>query len=65
MFILPLILLAHIPQSDYLRCEDYDWLVKGVVETELLSPSQKLDFIIRWREHTDPSCFIINSEENQ
>jgi hypothetical protein len=47
----------HVPPADYLTCEDYDWLKKGVMETELFTPGQKFDLILRWMEHTDPHCF--------
>lgn len=47
----------HVPPADYLTCEDYDWLKKGVMETEFFTPGQKFAIILKWMEHTNPHCF--------
>ena len=57
MLLLSLLLATHIPQEDYLRCQDYEWLRNGVNESDLFSPSEKSDMILHWIEHTDPQCF--------
>ena len=57
MLLLSLLLATHIPQEDYLRCQDYEWLKQGMLESELFSPIEKSDYILHWIEHTDPQCF--------
>ena len=47
----------HVPPSEYLKCEDFDWLANGLARTELLTVSEKLDILTKWMEHTDPHCF--------
>lgn len=56
------LLLSTIPvDSQYLlTCEQYDWLKDGVFQSTILSPSEKLEFIFRFADGTDPKCF----EEN-
>lgn len=51
------IFAMHISPSDYLRCEDYEWLKQGMLQSELFSPAEKSEIIIHWIEHTDPHCF--------
>jgi hypothetical protein len=58
--LLPLMLFAAQPQ---LSCQDYDWLAKGVYKSELLSSSEKLDFIFRFMEVTDPACFRVGTKD--
>jgi hypothetical protein len=57
MLSLSLILATHIPQSHYLRCNDYEWLKQGMQESELFTPIEKFDLITHWMNHTDPKCF--------
>ena len=47
----------HVPPSEYLKCEDFDWLANGLARTELLTVSEKFDILTKWMEHTDPHCF--------
>jgi hypothetical protein len=58
MLLLSLLLATHIPQEDYLRCQDYEWLKQGMEETTLFTPAEKFDIILHWMEHTDPKCFL-------
>ena len=51
------IFAMHIPMDMYLKCEDYEFLKEGVLETELFTPGEKFDLILNWMEHTDPHCF--------
>lgn len=59
MIQLPLMLaLAQpVPEKLLLSCDDFDWLVEGVMSSELLTPYQKVEFISRFAHGTDPSCF--------
>ena len=60
MFFLPILLASHIPQDLYLRCEDYEWLKERALSSELLTVSEKINFITHWMNHTDPKCFEDN-----
>ena len=53
------LLFSALPiDSQYLlKCEEYDWLANGVFEATTLSSSEKLEFITRFMEGTDPKCF--------
>jgi hypothetical protein len=51
------ILALHIPPEDYLRCEDFDWLTNGLANVDFFTPSEKLDILTNWMDHTDPTCF--------
>ena len=57
MILFSLLLATHVPQEQYLRCKDYEWLTERTLSSEILSVSQKIDFITRWLHHTDPKCF--------
>ena len=52
------IFALHVPTSNYLKCEDFDWLANGLSQTELFSPSEKLEILSNWMDHTDPHCFL-------
>jgi len=58
--LLSLMLFAAQPQ---LSCQDYDWLVKGVYKSELLSSSEKLEFISLFIKGTDPVCFRVGTKD--
>ena len=58
--LLPLMLFAAQPQ---LSCQDYDWLAKGVYKSELLSSSEKLEFISLFIKGTDPVCFRVGTQD--
>ena len=45
--------------SMMLTCEQFDWLRQGVFESTLLTPSEKLDFVFRFADGTDPECFNV------
>lgn len=51
------VLFMHVPPENLLRCEDFDWLANGLGRSDLFTPSEKLDILTRWMEHTDPHCF--------
>ena len=51
------ILALHVPPEDYLRCEDFDWLSSGLANVDFFTPSEKLDILTNWMDHTDPTCF--------
>ena len=57
MLLLSLLLATHVPEEQYLRCKDYDWLKERAVSSELLSVTQKMDLITHWMNQTDPKCF--------
>ena len=57
MLSLALIFFSHVPSEDYLRCEDFDWLANGLARVEVFTPSEKLDILTNWMDHTDPHCF--------
>jgi len=61
MLLLMLMLATHVPQSNYLTCEDYEWLKRGVNESSLFTTSEKVMLIFKWMEHTDPVCFTLDS----
>jgi len=62
MFLLSLLLATHVPQSNYLRCEDFEFLSQGLLESELFSVSEKVSLVFKWwMEHTDPVCFTLDS----
>jgi len=48
--------------SMLMTCEQYDWLKEGVFKSEILSPSEKLDFIFTFADGTDPKCFDLEEE---
>ena len=60
MFFLPILLASHIPQDLYFRCEDYEWLKERALSSEVLTISEKINFITHWMHHTDPKCFEDN-----
>jgi len=45
--------------SMMLTCEQFDWLKEGVFRSTLLTPSEKLEFIFRFADGTDPECFNV------
>ena len=47
----------HIPSEQLLRCEDFDWLANGLARVEFFTPSEKLEILTNWMDHTDPHCF--------
>jgi len=47
----------HIPPKMYLRCEDFDWLANSLATVDFFTPSEKLEILTNWMEHTDPQCF--------
>ena len=51
------VLALHIPPEMYLRCEDFDWLANGLAKVDFFTPSEKLDILTNWMDHTDPTCF--------
>ena len=51
------VLALHVPPKDYLRCEDFDWLANGLATVDFFTPSEKLDILTNWMDHTDPHCF--------
>jgi len=51
------IFAMHIPSEQLLRCEDFDWLANGLASVEFFTPSEKLDILTNWMDHTDPHCF--------
>jgi len=57
MILLSLLLATHVPQSNYLRCEDFEFLSQGLLESELFSVSEKVSLVFKWMDHTDPVCF--------
>ena len=57
MFFLPILLASHVPQDLYLRCGDYEWLKERALSSEILSVSDKINFITHWMNHTNPECF--------
>ena len=57
MLSLMTVLAMHVPTSDYLSCENFDWLANGLARSELFTPAEKFDILTRWMKHTDPSCF--------
>jgi len=64
MFLLSLFLTASQPDPKLLMsCDDFSWLLQGVVESELLSPGQKIEFIGRFMQATDPACFDETKKE--
>jgi len=64
MLLLSLLLATHVPSSDYLKCEDFEWLSKGLLESTVFSPSEKVTLIFRWMDHTDPVCFgLVDTKE--
>ena len=57
MILLALLISHHVPVEHYLKCDDYMWLRNGLMESEIFTPSEKADILIRWINHTDPKCF--------
>jgi len=56
--ILSLLLTLSSPESRLLlTCEQFDWLVERTFKSELLSPSEKIEFVGRYADWTDPTCF--------
>jgi len=47
----------HVPSDLLLKCEDYHWLKEGIESSTLFTPTQKFEIILKWMEHTEPSCF--------
>ena len=47
----------HVPPEMYLRCEDFDWLANSLATVDFFTPSEKLEILTNWMEHTDPQCF--------
>ena len=58
--LLSLMLFAAQPQ---LSCQDYDWLAEGIYKSELLSSSEKLEFISLFIKGTDPVCFRVGTKD--
>ena len=46
-----------------ISCEDYDWLVKGVYDSQLLKSSERLEFISVFMRGTDPACFRLGTKD--
>ena len=57
MLLLSLLLATHVPQEQYLRCDDYEWLKEGIQSSTLFTPVEKFSIITKWIHHTDPKCF--------
>ena len=57
MILFSLLFATHVPQDLYLRCGDFEWLKERALRSEILSISQKIDFITHWLNHTNPECF--------
>jgi len=56
--ILPLLLALSNPEPKMLlTCEQYDWLSGRTMRSEVLSIWEKIEFIARFAEGTDPACF--------
>ena len=52
-------MILPVLASMMLTCEQFDWLKEGVFRSELLTTSEKLDFIFRFADGTDSGCFNI------
>ena len=61
MLLLSLLLATHVPSSDYLKCQDFEWLSKQLLTSDLFSPSEKVELIFKWMDHTDPVCFSLEA----
>ena len=57
MLLLSLLLATHVPQEQYLNCDDYKWLKEGIQSSTLFTPTEKFSIITKWIHHTDPKCF--------
>ena len=56
--LLPLILIASIPNNNWLMsCNDYRWMVEGVEKSEGLTEVQKEELKQRFKEATRSECF--------
>jgi len=61
MLLFSLILATAQPDTRMLlSCDDFSWLMQGVVEAKTLSPGEKIEFIARFMQGTDPKCFEDN-----
>ena len=47
-----------VDPAHYLNCEQSAWMRERILRSELLDASQKLDFVTRTWEGTDPSCKV-------
>jgi hypothetical protein len=47
---------APVDPEHYLSCEQSAWMRERILSSELLNAGQKLDFVTRTWEGTDPSC---------
>jgi hypothetical protein len=61
--LLTFLLASAQPDPMLLNCKDYDWLARGVYESELLTPSEKLEFISVFIRGTDPTCFRFGTKD--
>ena len=56
--ILPLLLALSQPEPKLLlTCEQFEWLSERTMNSEVLSVWKKIEFIARYAEGTDPTCF--------
>jgi len=56
--ILPLLLALAQPEPQMLlTCEQFEWLSERTMNSEVLSVWEKIEFIARYAEGTDPACF--------
>ena len=57
MLSLMTVFAMHVPPSNYLKCDDYEWLKQEVQDSNVFTPVEKFEIILNWMEHTDPHCF--------
>jgi hypothetical protein len=56
--ILSLLLALSNPEPKLLlTCEQYEWLVERTMSSPILSIWEKIEFVARYAEGTDPTCF--------
>jgi len=56
--ILPLLLALSQPEPKLLlTCEQYEWLAGRTMSSKILTVWEKIEFIARYAEGTDPACF--------
>ena len=56
--ILPLLLALSQPEPKLLlTCEQYEWLSGRTMSSKILTVWEKIEFIARYAEGTDPTCF--------
>ena len=56
--ILSLLLAVAQPEPKLLlTCEQFEWLSERTMNSKVLSVWEKIEFIARYAEGTDPACF--------